>query len=89
MTVMRWQRPEGFLSLCHAPNASPPKLWASHPSSQPTPNPPEPLLLQPRPKEAPPSPHTGEGRQDKEVSSSQGREGNHQDRAVFVCQALG
>lgn len=69
---------------------SPLKLYPSHPSSKPTLNPPEPLFLQPRPQGASPFPYTGESRQEKEeVSSSQGQEGYHQDRAIFVGQALG
>lgn len=49
MTVMRWQGPEGFLSLCHAPNP-PCQLCPSHSSSNPTSSPPERLLLQLRPR---------------------------------------
>lgn len=56
MMVMRWQRPEGFLPL--SCSQSPLKLYPSHPGSTPTSNPPEPLLLQPRPKGAPLVPHT-------------------------------
>lgn len=63
MTRMRQQGPERFLSLCHASDPPPAKLHPSHPSSEPTSNPPEPLLLQPRPRGVPcfPTPSRGPG----------------------------
>lgn len=87
MMAMRWQRPKGFLSLYHAPNHL--LNYPSHGSSKPTSNPPEPLVLWGMPKGDPHFPNTGEGRQEKEVSSSQGQKGHHQGRAISICQALG
>lgn len=78
---------------------SSPKLYPSHPSSKRTSNPPEPLLLQPRPRGVPPFPTHSTGpavlagkrrkRNLGDQARGEGLEGWHRDGAIFVCQAQG
>lgn len=77
------------------PQSPPPKFYPSHHSCKPTSNPPEPLFLQLRPlfstHSRGPAVLAG-NRKKKNLGGQEGEEGQEecrQDRAIFMCQALG